>query len=63
MRLIDADNYCENICKCVKDKCNEDKEKALTEARAKIICYGFNFDHIAQRAQSPWFCCVPQSSQ
>ena len=25
MRLIDADNYCENICRCNKDGCDKGK--------------------------------------
>lgn len=24
-RLIDADNYCENICKCNREKCDKEK--------------------------------------
>lgn len=30
MRLIDAENYCENICKCIKDKCSKSKCPIMT---------------------------------
>lgn len=30
MKLIDADNYCESICKCIKDKCDKNKCPIMT---------------------------------
>ena len=36
-RYIDVENYCENICRCAKDKCDKDKCPIWTAPAADVV--------------------------